>query len=159
MALQDPAFDPVPPPPEPAPPPQRPPERWWGNHFAEVRWQLELSRLLVDPVYHGSGVPHGDGAPVMAVPGFLAGDASLQVLRGWLRRVGYEAHASGIGLNGAGAARAVGALERRLERMPAPAGRRAALIGHGGGGHFVKALARRRPDLVSSVVSLGAGLD
>jgi pimeloyl-ACP methyl ester carboxylesterase len=32
-------------------------------------------------------------------------------------------------------------------------------VGHSRGGHFAKALARRRPDAVSCVVSLGAGLD
>src|SRR5215204_1727815 len=42
---------------DPAPPP-RPaaPRRWWGNHLAELRWQAELARLLVDPVFRGAGV-------------------------------------------------------------------------------------------------------
>jgi len=154
-AFPDAAFDPVPPPPGPAPPP----EPWWGDHVGEVRWQLELARLVVDPVFRGAGVPRGDGAPALLVPGFLAGDASLAVMRGWLGRMGYDAHGSGITLNVDCSDRAVDALERRLERISGLTGRKVALIGHSRGGHFVKALASRRPDLVSSAVSLGAGLD
>jgi triacylglycerol lipase len=154
-AITDAAFDPVTPPPQPAPPP----ERWWGNHLREMRWQLELARLLADPVYRGDGVPHGDGAPVVLIPGFLAGDGSLRVMRGWLRRIGYRAYASGILMNVDCSDRALDALERRVERVTASTGRRAAVLGHSRGGHFAKALARRRPDLVASVISMGAGLD
>jgi triacylglycerol lipase len=154
-AVQEAAFDPVAPPAGPAPPP----ERWWGDHVGELRWQLELARLLVDPVYRGDGIPHGDGAPVLLIPGFLAGDGSLRVMRGWLRRVGYRAYASGILMNVDCSDRAVDALERRLERITAATGRRAAVLGHSRGGHFAKALGYRRPDLVASVISMGAGLD
>jgi triacylglycerol lipase len=151
----DTAFDPVPPPPAPAPPP----ERWWGDHLGEMRWQLELARLTVDPVFRGAGIPRGDGAPVLVVPGFMAGDASLQVMRGWLGRIGYRPSGSGIQVNVDCSDRAVDALERRVERLADRAGRRVALLGHSRGGHFVKALAHRRPELVSSAISLGAGLD
>jgi pimeloyl-ACP methyl ester carboxylesterase len=154
-AVAEPAFDPVPPSARPGPPL----ERWWGGHLGEMRWQLELARLLVDPVFRGEGVPHGDGAPTLLIPGFLAGDNSLQVMRAWLRRIGYEAHSSGILMNVNCSDRAVDALERRLEAVVHRAGRPAALIGHSRGGHFVKALAHRRPELVASAISLGAGLD
>jgi hypothetical protein len=40
------AFDPTPPP--PAAPDA--PRRWWGHHGAELRWQAELGRLMIDPV-------------------------------------------------------------------------------------------------------------
>ena len=149
------AFDPVPPPPGPAPEP----ERWWGHPVREVRWQLELARLTVDPVFRGEGVPHGDGAAAILIPGFLAGDGSLAVMRGWLRRIGYDARASGIRVNVDCSDRAVDALDRRLQELAQRSGRRVALIGHSRGGHFVKALAHRRPELVSSAVSIGAGLD
>src|SRR5215213_4024221 len=33
----------------PAAPPVEP-RRWWGRHLAEIRWQAELARLIVDPV-------------------------------------------------------------------------------------------------------------
>src|SRR3954447_21229633 len=129
---------------------------WWGRHVQEIRWQAELARLLVDPVYRGGGVPHGDGAPVLLIPGFLAGDNSLSVMAGWLRRIGHRPRASGIRFNLDFSNRAPLGLERRLQRAADDPGRTVAVIGHSRGGHFAKALARRRPDLVARVVSLGA---
>jgi triacylglycerol lipase len=153
-AVEESAFDP-----STQRPPPEPHARWWGNHLGEVRWQLELLRLLVDPVFRGEGVPPGDGAPVITIPGFLAGDASLSVMRDWLRRIGYDPHGTGIVSNIDCSDRAVNELERRLLRLSERTGRQVALIGHSRGAHFAKALASRRPDLVLSVVSLGAGLD
>lgn len=133
--------------------------RWWGNHLAEFRWQAELARLLVDPVYRGDGVPRGDGAPVVLIPGFLAGDGSLAVMAEWLRRMGWDARGSGIVSNVDCSDRALDRLERRVARVRAQTGRDVALIGHSRGGHFAKALAHRRPDWISGVISMGAGLD
>src|SRR5919107_1112753 len=93
-SLDDAAFDPTQPGEAGSPPP-----RWWGNHLGEFRWQAELARLMVDPVWRGQGLPRGDGSPVMTIPGFLAGDGSLSVMRQWLRRLGYRAYASGIQMN------------------------------------------------------------
>src|SRR2546423_7872458 len=58
----------------------------WG----ESRFALERVALLRDPVFRGEGVPPGDGSPVLLVPGFMAGDATLRVMAGWLRRLGYH---------------------------------------------------------------------
>jgi triacylglycerol lipase len=131
----------------------------WGRPVAELRWQAELARLVIDPIYRGSGVAHGDGAPAILIPGFLAGDPSLAVMREWLGRMGYDAQPSGIMVNVDCSNRAIERLERRLERLHMETGRRVALIGHSRGGHFAKALAHRHPDRVSAVVSMGAGLD
>jgi len=134
--------------------------RWWGRHVSEVRWQAELARLSVDPVYYGFGVPHGDGRPVVLVPGFLAADVSLSVMGNWLWRLGYRAHGSGIRLANVDCSdRAVDRIERRVEAIAERAGRKVSLIGHSRGGLFVKALTHRRPDLVHSAVSMGAALD
>ncbi len=133
--------------------------RWWGRHAHELRWQAELVRLLVDPVFRGQGIVRGDGGPVMLIPGFLAGDASLLVMADWLGRMNHRAYGSGIRLNVDCSNRALLGLERRLERVAADAGRPVALVGHSRGGHFAKALGHRRPELVSRVVSIGAGLD
>lgn len=132
---------------------------WWGRPLAELRWQAELARLLVDPVYLGRGVPHGDGGPVLLIPGFLAGDASLSVMSSWLRRIGHDPHATGIVSNVDCSDRAVDRLERTLLRLHVRTGRRVAIVGHSRGGHFAKALAVRYPDGVRAVVSLGAGLE
>jgi pimeloyl-ACP methyl ester carboxylesterase len=95
----------------------------------------------------------------MVIPGFLAGDPSLSVMRDWLRRIGHRPHESGIRLNVDCSNRCLLGLERRLEGLAEASGRRVALVGHSRGGHFAKALAHRRPELVSRVVSMGSGLD
>lgn len=136
-----------------------PPQGWRGAHVREFRWQYELVRLLADPVWYGVGVARGDGRAVLTIPGFLAGDMSLRPLRLWLERIGYRPRRSGMAVNVDCADHAVDELERRLLAAYHATGRRVALIGHSRGGHFAKALARRRPELVATVVSMGAGLD
>ena len=134
-------------------------ERWWGRPVAETRAWLELGRLLTDPVlYVDSGVLRGDGRPVVLIPGFLAGDQTLGVLRVWLRRLGYRPHVCGFITNTDCSDRALDRVERRVKALQASYGRRVALIGHSRGGHFARALAARRPELVSHAISMGADL-
>jgi triacylglycerol lipase len=132
--------------------------RWWGNHPAELRWQLELYRLLVDPVFKGRGVPRGDGRPVLLMPGFGAGDYTLVVMAGWLRRIGYAPHTAGFVTNTDCSNRALERVERRVAALREGYGRRVALIGHSRGGHFARAMARRRPDHVSHAIAIAANL-
>ena len=138
--------------------PSIPDARWWGDHLRETRWQLELGRLLVDPVFRGRGVPHGDGRPVILLPGFGAGDQTLVVLASWLHRIGYRPYTCGFVANLGCSDRAIERVERRLERIHNRYGQRVALIGHSRGGHYVRALGHRRPELVSHAISAGAGL-
>ncbi len=139
--------------------PRRRERPWWGRPVGELRWQAELARLLVDPVYRGTGLPRVDGGPVLLIPGFLAGDASLAVMGGWLRRLGHEPHSAGITVNVDCSDRAVDKLEKVLLRLHRRSGRPVALVGHSRGGHFAKALTQRHPERVRTVVSLGSGLD
>jgi pimeloyl-ACP methyl ester carboxylesterase len=133
-------------------------ERWSGRPVAETRGWLELGRLLGDPVLYGAGVPHGDGRPVVLMPGFLAGDQTLVVIAGWLRRLGYRPRLCGFVANTGCSDRTLDRVERRVETLWRAYGRRVALIGHSRGGHFARALAARRPDRVSHAISMGADL-
>jgi triacylglycerol lipase len=133
-------------------------EPWWGRPLAETRGWLELGRLLVDPVWRGVGVPHGDGRPVVLMPGFLAGDQTLSVIAVWLRRLGYRPRFCGFVANAGCSDRTLDRVERRIEVLWRAYGQRVALIGHSRGGHFARALAARRPDRVSHAISMGADL-
>ncbi len=134
------------------------PAKWLGRPLAETRWLLEATRLLVDPVAYGRGVPRGDGRAVVVLPGFLASDNSLLLLRSWLRIVGYRPHTAGFIFNVDCPDRAVDRVERLAEAINAATGRRVAIIGHSRGGHLARATAARRPDLVSHAISMGADL-
>ena len=133
--------------------------RWWGSHLREVRWQAELARLLADPVWQGTGLPRGDGGPVLLIPGFLAGDQSLSVLGTFLRRIGHAPRRAGIAFNVRCADTALDRLEQVLLHAQMRAGRPVVIVGHSRGGHFAKALAARHPALVSQVITMGSGLD
>src|SRR5438270_13779005 len=41
---------------------------------------FERTALMRSEVWAGEAVPHGDGTPVMLIPGFLAGDMSLGLM-------------------------------------------------------------------------------
>lgn len=130
--------------------PRRPPV------WAESRLGLEAAALLRSRVLRGIDVEDGGGQPVMLVPGFLAGDNSLGVLTGWLRRTGHRTKSAGMRFNVDCSGTAFDRLEERLECVAESTGRRVALIGQSRGGTFTRALAVRRPDLISGIVNLGS---
>lgn len=129
-----------------------------GNVLGEARWQLELAALLASGVHRGVGVPRGDGAPVLLVPGFLAGDASLAVMRAWLRRLGYRTYRSGIAWNVDCSESTVRRLDRRVADVAERAGGPITLVGHSRGGLLAHAVAVRRPRRVVQVITMGSPL-
>ena len=141
----------------------------------EIRFWPEFARLLADarfwtptrpptsagrpsarsPAGRPSARPPEQGdrrRPVLLIPGFLAGDSSLTVLAGWLRRRGHEVRTSGIRLN-------VGCAGRELKRLRAALdafGEPAVVIGQSRGGTLARALAARHPDSIAAVMTLGS---
>ena len=124
--------------------------------WRESRVGLEAAHLLRSPVWRGIGVAPGEGRPVLLVPGFLAGDGSLATMTKWLRVHGYRTRRAGIRANVGCSEEACGRLEERLEALADRTGQRVAIIGQSRGGVLARAVAARRPDLVSGIVTLGA---
>src|ERR671930_347569 len=123
--------------------------------WRESRVGLETATLVRSPVFRGEEVRDGRGRPVLLIPGFLAGDDSLAVMTRWLRRSGYHTRKAGMRANIGCSGQAVERLEDRLEELVESRGRRAAIVGQSRGGTLARVVARRRPDLVSGVVTLG----
>ncbi len=123
----------------------------WG----ELRYSLELARLLADPVMRSPRRAE-DPAPVLLIPGFMASDASLGVMRAWLRRRGHEVAMSGLLANVDCAGRSLARLESRLEEFVEECGRPVVVVGQSRGGGFARVLAVRRPEHVCGLVMLGS---
>ena len=95
-----------------------------------------------------------DGPPLMVIPGFLASDRSTLGLQRALAGAGYRVTGWGLGINR-------GARSDLLEKIAAGAqlhgrGRPIILVGWSLGGVFAREVAKRRPELVGKVVTLGA---
>jgi triacylglycerol lipase len=116
------------------------------------------STLLLDPIFHGEGIPKGQREAVLLIPGFGAGDWTFNTMSRWLQQVGYRTHLSGININLGCPQRKVERMLGRLEDISKDAGGRIVIIGHSLGGLVACALARQRPDLVRHVIAIGSPL-
>jgi triacylglycerol lipase len=94
--------------------------------------------------------------PVLLVPGFMAGDATLKGMAAMLRGSGYRTYRSQIHVNVGCTREAADRLERRLESIAIRRGRKVSIVGHSLGGMLARGLAARRPDLVHGIVSMGS---
>ena len=125
--------------------------------WSEALFPAELLFLHASPVYYGFGVPQGDRAAVVLIPGFLAPDAYLMPLRWWLERIGYTPVCSGIGFNADCPNVLIDEkLNETIEDALEATGRKVHLIGHSLGGIIARALAAQRSKDIASVITLGA---
>ena len=122
----------------------------WG----ELRYSGELMRLLADRELLAPRRRAG-ARPVMLIPGFMAGDRSLTLLRHWLRRRGHRVAMSGMLANVDCAERSVARLQGQLRRLAGDRGP-VVLIGQSRGGALARVLAVRDPEAVAGLAMLGS---
>ncbi len=129
-----------------------------GPLWGELRYGGELARLLAGQALSGELIlrRRGTDQPVMLIPGFMAGDSSLTVMRGWLRRRGHEVLTSGMRINAGCAERIVSRLQEQLVAFAEIHDQPVVLIGQSRGGTLARSLAVREPDSVASLVTLGS---
>ncbi|HET6625133.1 MAG TPA: alpha/beta fold hydrolase [Nocardioidaceae bacterium] len=94
--------------------------------------------------------------PVVLVPGFMAGDATLLVMSRHLRRRGYRTYRSTMRANVGCTQEASCALERRIEAIAIRRERKVTIVGHSLGGLLARGVATRRPDLVEGIITMGS---
>jgi len=103
-----------------------------------------------------SAAKHGNGEPVLILPGFMAGDGSTRPLRAFLRSHDWMAYRWRMGRNIGptpdvlyGISHSVASLSRRHHQP-------VALVGWSLGGLYARNLAIRHPELVSKVITLAS---
>lgn len=117
---------------------------------------LEIPKLLLSPLQRAVPIAPGQGQPVVVYPGYLTSDISSIRLRRSLRAAGYSAYGWEIGQNKGARADLLDRLERKLDSIVKRHGQPATLIGWSLGGLFAREMAKQRPDMVRSVITLGS---
>jgi len=116
---------------------------------------LEPFRLAARARYL-SGLPRGDGSPVMVLPGFGTGDAATWALRKFLTYLGYDARGWELGRNHGRVPELVALILGKVEELAASRGGPVSLVGWSLGGYIAREVARERPEVVTRVITLGS---
>jgi len=105
-----------------------------------------------------AAAPRGDGHPVLVVRGLSGGNGATSTVRSYLRRLGHSVHSPRAVANGGVHAWAMQRLTGQVEELAGQHGQRVSLVGWSMGGVVVRELARRDPQQIRQVISLGAPL-
>lgn len=96
-----------------------------------------------------------DAAPVLVFPGILSSDPATSLMRRTLKRKGYDAYGSKLGVVTGVTHRLMAKAQARLDEVHEKHGRPITLIGISLGGLYARVLAQRNPDKVHLVMTLG----
>lgn len=125
-------------------------------YAAEVRAVAELAAFRRQRVQLIRELPSWPTRHVLVIPGFLSGDWATRPLRGVLSAVGHHCEGWQLGRNMGLRPGQFEALERRLFHFSDVAAQAVALVGWSLGGLYAVELARRHPDRVRQVITLGS---
>lgn len=104
-----------------------------------------------------ASVPRGDGHPVLVIPGFFGNDLHMMELQHTIRDHGYTVYGWEAGMNLGPSEAKAKALEEHLKQIYEANGhKKVSLVGYSLGGVYARELARRHPELVENVITLGA---
>jgi hypothetical protein len=121
----------------------------------------EPLRALLDlcaSTLSATATPVGDGHPVVVFPGLGGAPFTTSHLRRFLGDCGFTAHCWGRGINTGPDGDFegwLGGLEQDLRRRHRDSGRKVSLVGWSLGGIYARELAKRAPDAVRQVITLG----
>lgn len=130
-----------------------PPPRW--HTLLEGRVAAEASLLMVQLPLLRMQLPKGQG-PVMVLPGFMTDDTTTWLLRRFLESLGYQVKPWGMGVNRGPMMALLEPLIGKLDAWHAETGVQPSLVGWSRGGTLSREIARERPDLIRTVITLGS---
>ncbi|MDZ7705090.1 MAG: alpha/beta fold hydrolase [Trueperaceae bacterium] len=125
--------------------------------LGELAAPLEGLRLLprLPRQVRSHDVPPRD---VLVLPGWMVGDGSTAILRAALARDGHRVRGWGLGRNTGDVPARIRAVTELVGQRATAAGSQLDLVGWSLGGVIAREVARRRPDAVRRVVTLGTPL-
>ncbi len=130
-------------------------ERGLLDRLGELRVFLELGSL--GPALPALlRAPHGDGHPVLVLPGMLASDGSTFILRRYLKALGYQVHPWKLGRNWGPSTEIRQGIRDRFKELSDRYGRKVSLVGWSLGGIYAREIAREFPSLTRQVITLGS---
>ncbi len=121
----------------------------------ESRAFAELSAFYTIAPLLGLG-RRGDGHPALILPGFATSDRATAPLRAALRRAGFQAHGWELGSNLGSSSQTVERTTAHLRSLCERSGQPVSIVGHSAGGMLGRAMARRSPELVRQVITVGS---
>ncbi|HMN70362.1 MAG TPA: alpha/beta fold hydrolase [Rhodoblastus sp.] len=122
---------------------------------SEGRGLLDIPALFAAAPFLAAA-PRGQPHPVVVLPGLGADDTSTIAIRGFLDRLGYQVYGWGRGRNVRAPDADLAAIAAQVEGLHAKTGQKVSLIGWSRGGIIAREAARRVPDAVRMVITLGS---
>ena len=117
---------------------------------------LEIPKLLASPLQRAVPMERGNGQPVIVYPGYLTSDIASIRLRRSLKSAGYAAQGWGLGKNKGARPDLLDRMGEALHEATRDSDRPAVLIGWSLGGIYAREIAKRFPEKVSLVITLGS---
>jgi len=128
-----------------------------GHLYSLVEWRalLEIATLPLAWPFLATAA-HGDGHPVLLLPGFMAREGTLVALKLFLQGRGYNVQAWGLGRNVGFQQRHADALVKKIRYLHHRTGRRVSLVGWSLGGVFALYGAHQASECVRQLITLGS---
>lgn len=130
------------------------PSGWLLASESRAFWELWAGIAMFGPLKRMA--PHGDGHPVLVIPGLGASDLSTGLMRRFLDELGYKTYPWGQGRNRGVKEHINTAMKARLQSIHEDQGRKVSIVGQSLGGVFARELAKDAPGRVRQVITLGS---
>jgi pimeloyl-ACP methyl ester carboxylesterase len=128
-----------------------------GSPLGFASWAREMSAVAAatanPPPFPVEALPRSDGHAVFFVPGFLAGDWTMDRLRLFVSGLGYRAETAHVAFNPGPTPGLLAKLDAALLRLADDRGR-ISIIGQSLGGILARELAKKHPHAVRRVITL-----